>query len=1053
MKLSRIVLSIALLSSLSLQAGVVNVGSGSYTTDHPGYDQAGRNKVPAGTPQLSGDAVGHPVPTNDWWSNVLYKDQSENIFAYPMGMRTRADGLTLAYIPKGAMVDFSPVHISVGNITSAKTTVSDYSDWTFTMRWGSGSEYFDATAGLAMPFVYFTKHSSQSVTVTFREGMGTVSVDGSTLVLSKGFNGASFAIYAPEGSTWTGSGYSYTSTLGGKNYWSAAILPLSTTDAIATARSLRQYAFVFPADTRVDYSYDEATAQVRTDYVVTPDVKEGSTSTVLLGLLPHHWAHLASGSAVPTGLTYTTLRGDVRTLAGNRFSTVNTFGGILPTLPYVEEGASAGFSKAELDRLEAEVVADHGLTGWTDSYNDGQLLNRLIQTAHVAKASGNNAVFNQAFNLVKQRLENWLTYTSGEKAFLFYYNKDWTTMFGYPAGHGQDEYINDHHFHWGYFIHAAAFIEQYSPGWATQWGDMVNLLVRDAATSDRNDPMFPYLRNFSPYAGHCWANGVASLPQGNDQESTSESMQFHSSLIHWGSVTGNRAVRDLGIYMYATEQSAVEEYWFDQHERIFPSDWKYSLVSRVFGNDFDNGTFWTADIAASYGIELYPIHGGSFYLGRNLDYVRKLWSEIAANTGILSNEVNPNLWHDTMWEYLSFIDPQKAIELYNSNPKRNLKFGISQAQTYHWLHAMNVLGQYDSSVTADYPVAMVFRKGDKVTHVAYNYDSAPRTVTFSDGATLVVEARSMGIDGGIVVPPTPEEPTTPVVTVTSPAVGSTITVGEAATLQASATVEGSTITGVDFLVDGTLVGTATAAPYAVQWTPTEEGVRVITARATAANGKQSVSASIEVNVRAASAGGDSGDGGGCSVTSDELTEGSGMTYSLKFETAANGDVTVTAEGLTDVIGLVAFVRDLTNGFTEMQMQEAGGQKFTYTLTGHSVDETITVACKFAWAGGGIGVTAPFTYVVGDNCNSSMVEREFADSDVRVYPVPASDCLHIDIAGTDHNHIYIWSADGSLMLDSQVGASTTVNVLHWHPGVYFLRVESGNAMRVERFVKR
>ena len=63
---------------------------------------------------------------------------------------------------------------------------------------------------------------------------------------------------------------------------------------------------------------------------------------------------------------------------------------------------------------------------------------------------------------------------------------------------------------------------------------MVNLLVRDAATSDRNDPMFPYLRNFSPYAGHCWANGVASLPQGNDQESTAETMQFNSSQIHGG---------------------------------------------------------------------------------------------------------------------------------------------------------------------------------------------------------------------------------------------------------------------------------------------------------------------------------------------------------------------------------------------------------------------------------------------------------------------------------------------------------------------------------------
>ena len=39
-------------------------------------------------------------------------------------------------------------------------------------------------------------------------------------------------------------------------------------------------------------------------------------------------------------------------------------------------------------------------------------------------------------------------------------------MLGYPAGHGQDNNINDHHFHWGYFIHAAAFMEQFEPGWS-----------------------------------------------------------------------------------------------------------------------------------------------------------------------------------------------------------------------------------------------------------------------------------------------------------------------------------------------------------------------------------------------------------------------------------------------------------------------------------------------------------------------------------------------------------------------------------------------------------
>ena len=241
-------------------------------------------------------------------------------------------------------------------------------------------------------------------------------------------------------------------------------------------------------------------------------------------------------------------------------------------------------------------------------------------------------------------------------------------MIGYPAGHGQDYNINDHHFHWGYFIHAAAFIEQYHPGWAENWGEMINHLIRDAASHNRSDSLFPFLRSFSPFAGHCWANGFATFPQGNDQESSSESMQFNSSLIHWGSVTNNTEIRDLGIYLYTTEQTAIDEYWFDMYERNFSSNHPYGLVSRVWGNSYDNGTFWTNDIAASYGIEMYPIHGGSFYLSHNLEYVSNLWSEIASNTGIMFNEQNPNLWHDVYWQYLSFIDPSLAIELYDSNP-------------------------------------------------------------------------------------------------------------------------------------------------------------------------------------------------------------------------------------------------------------------------------------------------------------------------------------------------------------------------------------------------
>ena len=130
------------------------------------------------------------------------------------------------------------------------------------------------------------------------------------------------------------------------------------------------------------------------------------------------------------------------------------------------------------------------------------------------------------------------------------------------------------------------------------------------------------MRNFSPFAGHSWANGFATFPFGNDQESTSESMQFASSLIHWGAITGNQSNRDLGVYIYTTEQSAIEEYWFDMEQRNFKSGYGYALASRAWGNGYDNQTFWTGDIAAAYGIELYPIHGGSLYLGQNIAYGR-----------------------------------------------------------------------------------------------------------------------------------------------------------------------------------------------------------------------------------------------------------------------------------------------------------------------------------------------------------------------------------------------------------------------------------------------
>ena len=732
-------LVLALFCAFSISAQTTQVGSGSYTNTYPGADSAGRNGFPSGSPQLTGNAVGKPIPTNDWWSKLIKENHADNLFNYPMTMKTTNTGLIVTYIPWGVIGDSAPIEVGLTGLSTNRATVSDYSDWTVTMNWKDADNELKVTSGIGMPFLYYEKDADDVVQI--KVNSGNASIDNEILIIENASSGQDFVFYAPSGSTWMQSGNTYTSTLNGKTYWSMAMLPQNTSNVTGVAQDLKKYAYVFPTNTSTSWAYNESNSKVTTTFTVTKDVKEGTDDKILLGLLPHQWYNLTSSSPVPNAYTYSSVRGALKMLAEDSFTVENTFKGILPTIPYLAN-YSNGFSPSELDAKISQIEND-GLATWTDSYNEGQVMNRLIQTARIADQTGNIEARDKMIATVKERLEDWLTYESGERAFLFYYNDTWSALLGYPSGHGQDTNLNDHHFHWGYFIHAAAFMEQFQPGWAANWGPMINTLISDAASSDRNDAKFPFLRNFSPYAGHSWANGFASFPQGNDQESTSESMQFASSLIHWGTITENNAIRDLGIYIYTTEQTAVEEYWFDVYERNFRAEQQYSLVSRVWGNSYDNGTFWTADIAASYGIEMYPIHGGSFYLGHNQQYAQKLWTEISQNTGVLSKEDNDNLWHDTYWKYLSMTNPQEAVNLYIAYPERNLKFGISDAQTYHWLHSVNAMGVIDATITADYPIAAVFKQNAETTYVAHNYSDAQIVVTFSDGFQLTVPANQM----------------------------------------------------------------------------------------------------------------------------------------------------------------------------------------------------------------------------------------------------------------------------------------------------------------------
>jgi endoglucanase Acf2 len=105
---------------------------------------------------------------------------------------------------------------------------------------------------------------------------------------------------------------------------------------------------------------------------------------------------------------------------------------------------------------------------------------------------------------VRLRLEGWLTATGADgrpkDRGLFAHDDRWGTLIGYPAAYGSDTELNDHHFQYGYFLKAAAEVARRDPSWGARdrWGGMVELLIRDFACPDRDDRLFPFLRNFSP---------------------------------------------------------------------------------------------------------------------------------------------------------------------------------------------------------------------------------------------------------------------------------------------------------------------------------------------------------------------------------------------------------------------------------------------------------------------------------------------------------------------------------------------------------------------------
>jgi len=153
----------------------------------------------------------------------------------------------------------------------------------------------------------------------------------------------------------------------------------------------------------------------------------------------------------------------------------------------------------------------------------------------------------------------------------------------------------------------------------------------------------------------------------------------------------------------------------------------------------------------------------------------------------------------------------------------------------------------------------------------------------------------------------------------------------------------------------------------------------------------------------------------CSGVSTQSVDGEAFTlgYNYNFSTVGT-DVTVSFECLDSKVGLVAYLWNRTSGFNETQMTNSTGQIYTKTLTGQTPGATITVACKFAFAGG-MSVTKDFTYTVGNSCSAGPADTEFPTSFSATKGAVSSSTVELLLTASDNS--------GAVVFDITYGSTT------------------------------
>lgn len=319
----------------------------------------------------------------------------------------------------------------------------------------------------------------------------------------------------------------------------------------------------------------------------------------------------------------------------------------------------------------SEISQDmNAQTNLDSMYFSGKALAKFAQIVYVINDMlGDKALAQAGLNKLKAA---FAVFATNKQKFPLIYESAWggvvssaTYVNRDPMADFGNSYYNDHHFHYGYHVLAAAYIGYLDKTWLAQNKDYVNTLVRDYANPTVLDTFFPPHRSFDWYHGHSWAHGLFPSLDGKNQESSSEDISAMYAIKMWGTVIGDtNMVARADLQLSVMTRSLQQYYLYTSDNTAQPPSFIGNKVAGIlFENKVHHTTFFDPNIEAIQGIHMIPIHAPSG-LSRSKTFIKQEWDTYFSNGRI--DKIN-NAWKGIAYANYAIIEPAKAYAFFNSS--------------------------------------------------------------------------------------------------------------------------------------------------------------------------------------------------------------------------------------------------------------------------------------------------------------------------------------------------------------------------------------------------